>query len=185
MECPHCGRPIPAERNNDARWYADKLQQEAASHTRTKEKLKALLKPKREVVYVAGPLRSHAKEIRQARIARAKMAAETLWGLGWTVICPHMNSGDMDVLDDEQILVDGSLELVRRSDSIYLMPGWTTSRGSIGEAHAAREVGCRFILDTLVSREEAYWWMYPIARVSALDQRGGISYWATDPGPHS
>lgn len=125
--------------------------------------------PAKRVVYVAGPLRADTAIERQRNAARAMAAAETMWELGWVVICPHTNSGDMVTGNgNEQLLVEGSRELVRRSDDILLLPGWTGSVGSVEEANVAWRRGNRFLVDRSVGSTEVYSWMEPVVRIGAL-----------------
>jgi hypothetical protein len=69
-----------------------------------------------------------------------------LWRLGYVPICPHGNSYMMDGPDvPAGTFLRGDLELVRRSDSVCLLPGWEKSEGARGEAALALEAGKPFI----------------------------------------
>ena len=125
------------------------------------------------VIYVVGPLRAPTDSERQRNVARAMLAAESLWSIGYVVICPHANSGDM-IVDDpegEDALVRGSRELVRRSDAVFLLPGWTGSRGSLDEVEVARERGLTFVADSSVPIWEVPRWMGNVMRIRALQGR--------------
>jgi hypothetical protein len=75
-----------------------------------------------------------------------------LWKLGFTVISPHLNICDLDVgdrklragyLDYEE----GSLELLLRSDFVYLMPNWLNSVRSNTEREIAIKNGMKVYSD--------------------------------------
>lgn len=96
-----------------------------------------------EVVYVAGPYRSKDGMYGvKKNIDAAIDVARTLWVMGYVPICPHANSYMMDGADvDPEVFLDGDLELVRRSDSVCLLPGWEKSDGARGEVFLALDRG--------------------------------------------
>ena len=90
-----------------------------------------------KVAYIIGPYR--AKTIREVveNIRRAEAAALKYWKKGYAVICPHMNSALFDgAIPDEDIL-EGDIEIMKRCDTVVVLPGWHGSQGSIGEIHEA------------------------------------------------
>ena len=73
-------------------------------------------------------------------IIKAWIVARRLWGLGFTVLCPHTNAGLMGGKRiPEQRFIDGDLELLANCDALVLLKGWETSRGTIGEIRFAVE----------------------------------------------
>ncbi len=82
------------------------------------------------VIYVAGPYRANCENDLFENIMRARKKARELWHEGWVVICPHTNSMFMGDKEDFHMFLDGCLELVRRSDAIYMLKGWSNSEGS-------------------------------------------------------
>jgi len=65
----------------------------------------------------------------------AREVAEAILRLcpGWFPIVPHMNTAFMDGLVDDQVFLEGDLEILRRCDGIYLMPFWKESKGAKAE----------------------------------------------------
>ncbi len=99
------------------------------------------------VIYVAGPYRANCENSLFENIMRARAKARELWHEGWVVICPHTNSMFMGDKDDYQLFLDGCLELVRRSDAIYMLAGWSRSIGSLQELKLAQELGKEIIYE--------------------------------------
>jgi hypothetical protein len=95
----------------------------------------------RRVLYVAGPYRGDV----QANIQAARYAAMELWRQGWAVVCPHANSGYMDVdggIDDDTFL-RGDLAILERCDEMVVLPGWQDSAGTKTEIAHAYKHGVR------------------------------------------
>lgn len=99
-----------------------------------------------KVAYITGPYRG-TKEHVDANISIAKRAAKTLWQQGYAVICPHSNAGSVaaDVIDDETIL-RGLLEILKRCDVVVVLRGWENSEGSQRELRVAIHNGKTILL---------------------------------------
>lgn len=96
------------------------------------------------IVYTAGPYtaKDGVGSVND-NIARARDVAVQLWGAGYTVICPHMNTAHMELytgMTSDQF-VDKDLELVKASDTIVMLPYWEQSRGAVRELECARSMG--------------------------------------------
>lgn len=98
--------------------------------------------PSAAVVYLAGPYRASSIFGVALNIYRAWRVAKRLWRAGFVVICPHSNTAFMgEELFSQincQVFLDGDLELVRRSDAVFALPGWRWSSGTCGEVKEAR-----------------------------------------------
>jgi len=103
-----------------------------------------------KVVYIAGPYRAATKEAIDENIRRAGEYAKKYWRLGYTVICPHLNSAHFDGVVPDEAFLDGDLELMKRSDILVLIPGWRTSEGTRGE----RSLALHFGKDIIEEKEE-------------------------------
>ena len=103
---------------------------------------------RRIVLYLSGPISSTnggppaSVALRHSRIEAAREAAIKLWKAGFTPICPHLNTLDMD---DEELtpedFIEGDIELVKRSNLVVLLPGWQMSTGAQKEVAAAKVYG--------------------------------------------
>ena len=107
----------------------------------------------KKLAYVAGPYRAPTAAQRQDNIHRARKAAEALWKRGYAVLCPHLNSANMDGLVDDEIFLQGCLEMVRRCDLVWLLPGWRESEGAVRELEEAKWFGIEVRFPTMA--EEA------------------------------
>jgi dienelactone hydrolase len=98
------------------------------------------------VAYTAGPYRSiEGVWGAHKNIEAARVVARKLWGMGYSVICPHSNTAHFDGADyeDADTFIEGDLELLRRSDVIVMLPGWQKSRGATIEHAEARRTNKR------------------------------------------
>lgn len=96
-----------------------------------------------KVAYVAGPYRAATREGVLANILRAEAVALSLWQQRIIALCPHLNTAHFDTAGvDEALLLDGTLELMRRCDMVVLVgDGWQVSVGTRGEVAEARRLG--------------------------------------------
>ena len=91
-----------------------------------------------KLVYLAGPYRGKSKFKplnwlqRQINIYRARRAA---------VLCPHLNTSNFDGLCDDQVFLDGTIEMMRRCDLVIVLPSWNKSTGSKAEIKEAKRLG--------------------------------------------
>ena len=102
----------------------------------------------KKVIYVAGPYRSTGDDGVFKNIIHARSMSRLLWKKGWAVICPHLNTAFMDDRDiDWRVFLDGDLELIARSDALFMLPGWEESEGSNIEYRKAIELGMPIYYD--------------------------------------
>ena len=91
------------------------------------------------LVYVAGAYRGKSKnklinKLQVMRnIYRAWRVARELWGMGYTVICPHANSALMDSVAPNETFLKGDIEMLKKCDGIVMLPGWEYSAGAVRE----------------------------------------------------
>jgi len=92
------------------------------------------------LVYTAGPYRSDTINGVVKNIQVAREHSERLWQAGYAVLCPHLNTALFNGLVDDQVFLDGTMEMLKRCDMIYLLPGWNSSSGTLAELAYARSV---------------------------------------------
>ena len=89
-----------------------------------------------KVVYIAGRYRDPRGEFYvRCNIREAERYALVVWTYGAVALCPHKNTaglGGAHGIPDSTWL-DGDLELLRRCDALFAMPGWDASQGAIKE----------------------------------------------------
>jgi len=100
-----------------------------------------------KLIYVAGKYRADTKEGVEANIRHAERAAKRLWQEGWAVICPHLNTAHFD--GDEDVFLEGGLEILSRCDAIYMLNGWQDSEGATKEFDLADELGLNIYFEEL------------------------------------
>lgn len=94
-----------------------------------------------KLIYLAGPITAATNDAWWENIMRARTAAKELWKLGFSVICPHLNTAFMDGYADRECFIQGDLEQIRRCDGVVVLPQWEQSKGTWGEVELARELG--------------------------------------------
>ena len=65
------------------------------------------------------------------------------------MICPHLNSAFMGGTKDAIRFLMGGIELVKRSDAIYMLKNWESSAGARQEYETASLMGKQIIFEDL------------------------------------
>lgn len=80
------------------------------------------------IIFISGPFSGPR---RLENIRQARLYSKLLWNIpNAAVICPHLNSGCLYREVPEDIVLAGYLEMIRRSDVVFMLPGWEVSSGS-------------------------------------------------------
>lgn len=108
-------------------------------------------KPK--VVFISGSYRAPTPAGIVSNAMLARKYAIKYWQLGFFVICPHTNSFLFDGICNEEVWLDGYLEILSRCDAIVMIPGWTASTGATAEYKFAKENNIEIIYDQEVFDE--------------------------------
>lgn len=83
-----------------------------------------------KIIYIAGPYRGRTGWEIEENIRRAEGFALEVWKRGYAAVCPHANNRFFfGELNEAQVL-EGCLEILRRSDGMLLIPGWEDSEGA-------------------------------------------------------
>ena len=77
------------------------------------------------IIYISGRYRARTWLGVVINIWKARRVAQRLWGEGFVVICPHMNTALFKEDSIPYIAVGG--EIVKRCDTIYMMRDWKKS----------------------------------------------------------
>lgn len=93
------------------------------------------------VIYIAGKYRAPTPWQVLGNVRLAQEAALQVWKAGGVAMCPHSNTGLFDGECPDEVWLAGDLELLRRSDAIYLMADWRESNGASNEYRVAVELG--------------------------------------------
>lgn len=110
--------------------------------------------------YICGPFTA-SLHMRELNIYNAKAVALMFWKLGYTVICPHANSGDFYAREvKEEDFIEGYLDMLellssRKNTKIVLLPGYEHSAGSCKELSSATILGMEIIKLTEKQLKEA------------------------------
>ena len=97
------------------------------------------------VMFISGPYRAKTESELEDHIRTAEKAAIHFWQRGWAVFCPHKNSAHFGGLCPDSHWLDGDLEILRRSDAICMIKGWSQSEGAKAELKLAEELGKEII----------------------------------------
>ncbi len=93
------------------------------------------------IAYVAGRFRAPtawgiAENVRAAERVGLKVAEE-----GGMPLIPHANTANFHGEGDDQLWLDGTMELLRRCDAVVLVPGHEASSGTRAEIAEANRLG--------------------------------------------
>lgn len=96
------------------------------------------------VVYVAGPYRAGNRARVTLNIQSARAVGLLAIEKGWSALIPHANTGDLDLYAPtipDEFWLEATLELMRRSDAVVLVPGHEASSGTRAEIAEACRLG--------------------------------------------
>ncbi len=101
--------------------------------------------------YIAGPYGHRSDSIIEFNIQRAARFARKYWRLGYTVICPHLNSAHFGGVVQEEYFIEGYLNLLRTGifSTLVVIPGYEQSIGTLQEIEVAKELGIKIIYEKL------------------------------------
>jgi len=93
------------------------------------------------VVYVAGPFRGATHWSIVNNVRHAEFQALKVWRAGHVAFCPHLNTANFQGACPDQVWLDGDLEILKRCDVMWAIPGWDTSKGTLREIEVAKAQG--------------------------------------------
>jgi hypothetical protein len=96
-----------------------------------------------KIVYVAGPYQGLTDEETEANVRRAARVGAQLAEMGFMPAVVHLIGYHVDnvISKSRRFWLDGDLELMRRCDAVYAMPGWAHSVGTKAEVSEAGKIG--------------------------------------------
>lgn len=83
-----------------------------------------------KVIYIAGPFRAPTAWAIAENVRAAERMGLEVARRGAMPLIPHANIAHFHGEGNDQLWIDGKLELLRRCDAAVFIPGWITSRGS-------------------------------------------------------
>jgi hypothetical protein len=103
------------------------------------------------LVYVAGPYTADTPEGVEENCRRAREVGAELAKCGPNIfpVIPHQTGRDIEHIGDYRFWIEGTVELMRRCDVVYVCPGWEGSRGTLGEIAEAERLGIPVIRNDL------------------------------------
>ena len=108
------------------------------------------------IIYVAGHYRARTIFGKILNIIKAWVVSIRISRKGYVVFCPHMNTALFDIFcnHDDKFWLEAGKEFLSKFDAIYMMKGWTSSRGSIDEHCTALQLNIPIFKDIDSIREE-------------------------------
>lgn len=84
------------------------------------------------VIYVSGPITAAEQIDRWNNIMHARDVAISLWELGFTVICPHLNTMFFDGCQgmDHDDWIEADFNIIERCDAMMMTHNWKDSKGA-------------------------------------------------------
>lgn len=93
------------------------------------------------VVYVAGAYRASTPWLVEQNVRKAEEAGLKLWQAGFVPIVPHTQTRFYQGSALDSQFLEGTLEMLRRCDVVYVLPEFEMSEGTKGEIAEARRLG--------------------------------------------
>lgn len=110
-------------------------------------------------IYVAGRYRGPTRDAIELNIQAARHIGRLCLEKGWYPQIPCNNTNHFEHLlpdVDDQVYIEGTLEMMRRCDAVVLIPGWRQSKGAVGEVQEAIRLGMPifYTIDNLPNAKE-------------------------------
>lgn len=100
------------------------------------------------LVYIAGAFRAPNPWLVEQNIRIAEEWMMEIWKLGAAGICPHSMGRFTDKALQDNLVLAGTLELMKRCDGVFMVPEtWKQSSGAILERQEALKVGIPVFYD--------------------------------------
>ena len=100
---------------------------------------------RRVIVYVSGKYTDKDRRSVEENVRIAKEYAQKIWEMGYTVICPHTNTDFIESSLVWKDYIEGDMELIKRSDIVFMLPNWKDSKGAKIEWNEAQDLGLRVV----------------------------------------
>lgn len=104
-----------------------------------------------KVAYLAGPFRAPTFWGIFQNIRHAERIALKYWKAGYAVVCPHLNTANFDGAipkEQDDLWLEGDLEIMRRCDCVIAMSTWQNSSGARAEIEDAKQHKMEIIYDS-------------------------------------
>ena len=99
------------------------------------------------LIYTAGKYRAKTEYEVWVNIQTADYYGAELIKKGFFPVIPHKNTAFFGGLKDDKFFLDGTLEMLRRCDSIFMLPDWESSEGARNEHAEAQKLGLKIYYD--------------------------------------
>lgn len=100
---------------------------------------------RKEVVFISGKYTGKTEEETKKNIEHAVRMACRIAEMGYTYICPHLNSGSVKLFYNDWI--EFYLVLLERCDKICMLSNWESSNGARIEYDRANELGMEILYE--------------------------------------
>lgn len=96
----------------------------------------------KKLMYVAGAYTAPTDIEVERNVKTARDYALKVCKMGFSVICPHMNTKgyERDGMTYEEVM-ENDFEQITRCDGMFMVPGWENSKGSLRERKLAMDLG--------------------------------------------
>ena len=97
------------------------------------------------IAFISGKFRGSNHWEIHCNVLKAEAAIPKLFELGYIPYCPHKITENMQGFLPDEVFLDMCLEYIRqmnpKTDIMFMLEGWRSSRGAIEEYYLARELG--------------------------------------------
>lgn len=108
------------------------------------------------LIYIAGKFRAPTPWLVEQNVRTAEEWMLKIWKLGAVGVCPHTMGRFTDKELQDNLVLDGTLELLRRCDAVFMIPdNWKMSSGAITE----RQEAIKMKIPVFYSYEEVKEWV--------------------------
>ncbi len=93
------------------------------------------------IVFLSGKFRAPKPYGIELNCRAAEDVSLEISKIGAVALAPHLLSRHFQGSLPDQFWIDGAIELMKRCDAVFMIPGWENSSGSIAERQIALDRG--------------------------------------------
>ena len=126
------------------------------------------------IIYISGKYSDRDFKAIEANIQKARLTSAKIWELGFTALCPHLNTYHFEQICKctYEDYINGDLALLNNCHGIFMLNNWQESKGAKIEHEYAEDLKIKifYSLDELQKHKEELQWNLTQSKIRESDK---------------